>query len=99
MNGLSQELSFGDFIFECRNEAHLSQQQLADVVGVTRITELRWEHGISMPNITNIRKLAEVLNIPEQRLKPFLETNRRKQQTVLTENLSTGGPLQKIHLA
>ena len=87
MNGLRIIIKcFADLLFEYRNKAHLSQQQLADDIGVSRLTELRWENGKTMPNITNIRMLAKFLAIPEDKLEPFLPVNRKSNQTVVPKN-------------
>ena len=86
MNGLREIKCFADLLYEYRNKAHLSQQQLADDIGVSRLTELRWENGKTMPNITNIRVLAEFLAIPEDQLDPFLPDNRKTYQTVVPKN-------------
>ena len=86
MNGLREIKCFADLLHKYRNKAHLSQQQLADDIGVSRLTELRWENGKTMPNITNIRVLAEFLAIPEDQLDPFLPDNRKTNQTVVPKN-------------
>lgn len=83
MNGLSEFQSFADLVFEYRAEANLTQQEVADIVGVDRSTEVRWEHGKAMPCAANVRTLAKVLNIPKQLIKPFLMKNRIMHQTVV----------------
>ena len=80
---MSQISSFAELVFVYRSKAHLSQQEVAEGIGVTRITEFRWEHGITMPNVTNMRVLAEFLHIPEQELAPFLQKFDSKHQAVL----------------
>jgi transcriptional regulator with XRE-family HTH domain len=82
VNGLDLPSDFADLVIEYRAYARYSQQEVADGVGVARSTEIRWERGLVMPSITNIRNLAGFLNIPEQRLRPFLAYYKRKRQTV-----------------
>ena len=57
-------------IAELRRKKHISQQQLADVVGVSFQTISKWENGHAMPDITNLPVLAEYFNVP---VKNFFE--------------------------
>lgn len=83
MNGLKQISSIAELIYVFRIKAHFSQQEVADHVGVARITEIRWEHGKAKPSITNLRKLADILNIPETYLEPFLDVSNKMHQPVV----------------
>ena len=47
---------------ECRLAAHLSQYQLADLMGVKQMSIHRWEHGICKPYIKNLIKLLSIYN-------------------------------------
>ena len=86
VNGLGLGKSYAELIYKSRIEAGLTQLELADRVGVARSTELRWEHGKSIPNIPNMRTIAEVLHIPDQRWKPLLEQSNKKHQTVVPDD-------------
>lgn len=46
---------------EMRDEAILTQEELAQRVGVTKMTIYSWERGETGPRPAHIRKLAEVL--------------------------------------
>ena len=81
---MKQISSIAELIYVFRIKAHLSQREVADYVGVTRVTEIRWEHGKTKPNITNLRRLAYFLNIPETYLEPFLDVNKKMRQPVVT---------------
>jgi len=48
---------------EARRRAGLSQQKLAEPLGVTRQAVSEWERGFSTPNIHQARKIAAVLGI------------------------------------
>ena len=56
-------LSLGNIIKEKRKEAGLSQQELADKVGVARNTITYWEKGRSKPAPQVVPKLCEVLGM------------------------------------
>ena len=59
------ECKIGKRIFELRKEQGLSQQKLAEKVGVTQKAIDFWEKGINEPKASYILKLSEVLNITE----------------------------------
>ena len=47
---------------ECRLAAHLSQYQLADLMGVKQMSIHRWEHGICKPYKKNLNRLFSIYN-------------------------------------
>lgn len=51
----------GSNLKERRELALLTQEKLAELVGVTRETISYWETGKRVPSLTNARKLREVL--------------------------------------
>ncbi len=55
--------AFGQRIRALRTEKGLSQQQLADLIYVTRKTVSNWESGNRMPDITMLSRLAECLDV------------------------------------
>lgn len=55
--------AFGQRIRALRIERGLSQQQLGDLVFVTRKTISNWESGHRKPDITMITRLARMLNV------------------------------------
>lgn len=63
-----------DRIRTYRETHNTNQQQLADLLGVTRQCVSYWENGRTKPNITQILKLAAILQIPvEQALRELHE--------------------------
>lgn len=51
-----------------RKREGLTQKELADLVGVTHNTIWRWETGKAAPKISDIEKLAEVLQVTTKEL-------------------------------
>lgn len=47
-----------------RANADMSQQQLADALGVDKGTVYNWENGKGIPSAVNLRKISELSNIP-----------------------------------
>lgn len=55
--------TFAEQLSAARKEAHMTQDQLADQVHVTRAAVSHWENGRYLPDFDMIRKLSEVLNV------------------------------------
>ena len=58
----------GKFIAQLRHEQGLTQQQLADKLGVTDKTISRWENANYMPDISMLQELSAVLGVNESEL-------------------------------
>jgi DNA-binding transcriptional regulator YiaG len=63
-----------------RRDAVLTQQELADRIGVQQRMVSKWENGETMPRPTNIRKLAEALEVEPREVLAAL------QQPTMREN-------------
>lgn len=59
---MNQE-KIGKFISELRKEKNMTQEQLAEKMGVTDKSISRWENGKTMPDLSMITILAEELNV------------------------------------
>ena len=59
---MNQE-KIGKFISELRREKNMTQEQLAEKMGVTNKSISRWENGKTMPDLSIIAILAEELNV------------------------------------
>lgn len=47
-----------------RANADKTQDEWAEMLGVTRVTVKNWENGITKPNIDQVRVMSEASNIP-----------------------------------
>lgn len=56
-------MNFGDRLLKLRKERNISQETLANIVGVTRQTVSNWEMNITVPNIVDLKKIANALEI------------------------------------
>lgn len=54
---------FGNYIYELRTRAKLSQAELAARVGVTNKAVSKWEVGRAKPSTDTVRKLAALFNV------------------------------------
>ena len=59
---MNRDTELAKLFLECRLAAHLSQYQLADLMGVKQMSIHRWEHGICKPYIKNLIKLLSIYN-------------------------------------
>ncbi|WP_158147635.1 helix-turn-helix domain-containing protein [Vibrio cincinnatiensis] len=55
----------GDVLKEARANTNLSQYDMADKLGVTKQTYMKWENGITEPKATQVSQLAKILKITE----------------------------------
>ncbi|MDB2384309.1 helix-turn-helix domain-containing protein [Endozoicomonas sp.] len=62
-------------ILRSRKEKKLSQQALADLIGVSRSALAQWETQMSSPSLRNLRKMAEILEVSFE----WLATGRGNQ--------------------
>lgn len=56
-------MDIGNRILEFRKQKNLSQEDLAEKIGVTRQTISKWELGDTAPDIKQINKIAESFDI------------------------------------
>jgi len=56
--------AISDVLRHCRESCSLSQQQVADILGIDRSTYTYYELGNTMPSAPMIIKLARIFNVP-----------------------------------
>lgn len=56
-------MSLGDQIHELRKKQNLSQEQLAEKVGVARQTISKWELGETAPDINQAQMISQIFNV------------------------------------
>lgn len=59
---MNQE-KIGKFIAECRKKNNMTQEELAEKIGVSRKSVSRWENGNTMPDYSILDNLCNVLNV------------------------------------
>ncbi|BAC96816.1 hypothetical protein [Vibrio vulnificus YJ016] len=57
-----------DVLKEMRERKGLKQSEVADYVGVTAQTYMKWENGKNEPKASDIKKLAEILSVSESEI-------------------------------
>ena len=84
--------SFGKKILSIRQNANLTQEELALRMGVTPQAISKWERGQGLPDISILSDLCRVLNVSSDLLlgleyKNFTENNDAQTQNVILQNL------------
>ena len=68
------QVKIGGFLKELRTEKDLTQEQLAEQVGVTRRSVSRWETGSNLPDLDILLELADYYNVE---LRELLDGERK----------------------
>ena len=64
----------GALLRELRREKNLTQEQLAEILGVTNRSVSRWENGVNMPDFDLV---IEIVNYFEVSIDEFLDGERK----------------------
>lgn len=62
------DYNFGNFVCMLRENKGLTQQEVADMLGVTPAAVSKWENGSSKPRVEVLFKLAEILGVRSEEL-------------------------------
>lgn len=65
-------MKFGEYIAMLRYNNNLTQEQLAELVNVSRQTIYKWETNKSLPLIDKIKPLKIVLNVTVEELLKYV---------------------------
>lgn len=60
--------TFGDNLSKSRKKAGLSQEELAEKMGLTRQTISKWETGASVPDVEELQRLCAALSASAEEL-------------------------------
>lgn len=72
-------MAFSNNLTYLRKKHNMSQEQLAEVLGVTRQAVSKWEAGQSTPDVEKLLQLSELFLVPvDQMLKDIEEENRQE---------------------
>lgn len=63
INNEKRKAAFGDYIRKHRKKMSLTQQDLADALGITKKSVCSFESGATFPSQENIFRLSETLNM------------------------------------
>lgn len=58
-----RKMTFGDQLSKARKEKEFTQEELAEKLNLSRQTILRWEKNQVFPDISNLKAVAQVLDV------------------------------------
>ena len=83
---MNQE-KIGKFILELRREKNMTQQELADKIGVTDRAISKWENGRGLPDLSLMMPLCKELGITINELISGEQIEKEDYQSKLEENI------------
>lgn len=91
------QIKIGTFLKLLRKEKNLTQEQLAEQLGVSTITVSRWENGNNMPDISLLSEIAEFydVSIPELIYGERKSENMREEAKEVAETMSDYAKAEK----
>lgn len=75
-------MTLGEKIKEARKQCGLSQEQLAEKLAVSRSAIAKWEAGNGLPDVDNLKALAQLLHVS---IDDLLDDSRMLEKAVLRE--------------
>lgn len=85
INNQKRKAAFGNYIRKHRKEKKLTQQDLADILGITKKSVCAFESGTTFPSQENIFRLAEILDMS---LDEFLYGERIFEHEICIEEIN-----------
>ena len=94
---MNQE-KIGKFIAKCRKDKNITQEQLAEKLGVSNKSISRWENGKNMPDYSILKELCDTLDID---VNEFLsgekiEKNEKNEKPVVDLSTKTVAELREM---
>lgn len=90
-------MSFAENLKQIRKERHLSQEELAEILDVSRQAVSKWEQGTGYPEVEKLLVLSNKLNIS---LDSLMETEiageSQKENTNVTGNIVITSPKENV---
>ena len=65
---MNTEMNFSESLSKHRKSAGISQEKLADMLGVSRQAVSKWETGETQPEMANLLAICKILNITPNEL-------------------------------
>lgn len=77
----------GGFIREQRKENHMTQEQLAESLNISKNAVSKWERGLNLPDVSIMQELCKLLNITLNELFAGEKISGEKYREVADNNL------------
>ena len=83
------DYNFGNLLYKLRMKANLTQEDLANKLGVTNKAISKWENGKAKPTTNMLKKISVLFNVPIEKLLQIKDIEEKKQ---ISKIVITGGP-------
>lgn len=83
------QIEIGRFIAECRKESNMTQIQIAEKLGITNRAVSKWETGKSIPDVSIMLELCEILNISVNELLSGKRLDKVEEKMESEQNILT----------
>ncbi|MCM1295573.1 MAG: helix-turn-helix domain-containing protein [Muribaculaceae bacterium] len=77
----------GDKIYDWRKQKEISQENFANLVGVTRQTVQKWESGLAIPKTDKLQKIGEIIGVELNEL-ISISTNAQSLEEVVADKVA-----------
>lgn len=85
-------MTIGQKILKLRNDANISQEQLAETLGVSRQSVSKWEMDQALPQIDKVLQIAELFSIStDELLHDEVEIKAKNARPVRNKYFGTDG--------
>ena len=75
-------MNFGNRLLKLRKQKSISQETLAEKIGITRQTISNWEMNITTPNVIDLKKIADALQIDYTELLNDINSENDKEKNI-----------------
>ena len=93
------ELQIGAVLSECRHKQKVTQEELAEYLGVSKAAVSKWETGASYPDITLLPRLATFFHLSLEELLAYRPQLTREEIRTVYRRLSaafSSQPLEQV---
>lgn len=80
-------------IIKLRKKDGLSQQEFADLVGVTRQMVSLWERGVFLPDDEHLQAICRAFDLPKQYFAQAASASESEQEVAVTASSATPAPV------
>lgn len=80
-------MTLGEKLKSCRTKKKLSQEKVAELVGVSRQAVTKWENNQTVPNSNNLITLASIYGVSLDELVTEKQKDEKSENPILRSNL------------
>ena len=80
-------MTLGEKLKSCRTKKRLSQEKVAELVGVSRQAVTKWENNQTVPNSNNLITLASIYGVSLDELVTEKQEEEKNENPMLHSNL------------